>query len=286
MALQQQDEDDLEENEPLIVLTGEHTAIHSNSSEEFIEARTVLQHDPWDVNAWLIFLEEAEVGKGGDISDVSAYQQFLLKFPRAARFWKRLAELQLSSGDFVSAGETLSSGAKQCWNVPLWDYYLDFLISNVSSYSSEKLQEAFEGSLEQIGFAHDSTGVWKKFLHHIQSGVDKGVCDINYLRSMYLKALNVPLENSDSIFADYEKFERTIQDPNFESYIAEGQKRFLHSKSILKERKKFVQEIVFERLSLPPSNTPNELSQLQLWNEWLRYCSIILFSILEFNCCC
>jgi hypothetical protein len=75
-------------------------------SAECSEALFAIGTDCWDISSWMIFLEEVQMGRGGDVSLIEAYRRILEQFPRSAKFWKNLAELQL--GDIPGIGKHIA----------------------------------------------------------------------------------------------------------------------------------------------------------------------------------
>lgn len=55
-----------------------------------------------------------------------------------------------------------------------------------------------------------------------------------------------------------------------ELVLPEFQRKYLHAKSVAKERKKLMQHLVFDRLATPPTNSHSELQQLEYWSLWIR----------------
>jgi cleavage stimulation factor subunit 3 len=263
-----EEEEDTEENEPLVILPKDIKDVQC--TDEFTESKITLQHDCWDLQAWMTFLEEAEKGNGGPIDFKQAYTLFLEKFPRAGKFWKRLADLLFLSGQEDEAFSTLHLSTRLCWDISLWEYYLDLLIAKKISTSNYNLSEEFEYCLDRLGTSFLSGSIWKKYIQFRLQTLENDISQLHSIRLLFLRAISIPLENSDSLLAEYEKFERSHSDHNSENTLSEAQKRFLHAKSILKERRKFVSEISFDRLSLPPTDSPTDIMQLQKWNNWIR----------------
>ena len=57
------------------------------ASQEFLDSQQAVSYDQWDVQSWIMLLEETEAGKSGSASIPDAYNRFLNQFPRAEKFW-------------------------------------------------------------------------------------------------------------------------------------------------------------------------------------------------------
>jgi hypothetical protein len=83
-------------------------------------------------------------------------------------------------------------------------------------------------------------------------------------------------EISDGLWNEYETLEKSFGDPTtIDSSLIEVSKRYLHAKSVYRERKRITANIVFDRLATPPpsnlSPNSNEVIQLSLWNNWIHF---------------
>lgn len=97
-------------------------------SEECVEALHAVEVDCWDINSWILFIDEVEAGRGGKISIPDAYNRFLEKFPRAAKQWKALAEFHTDRQEYASADEVYNRCLGKCRNVELWLSYVQMVI--------------------------------------------------------------------------------------------------------------------------------------------------------------
>lgn len=247
-------------------------------STECSEALAALSLDNWDVSSWMVLLEEVEQGRGGSMSVIDAYNKILKQFPRAARFWKRLAEHLLKKKDSDSLETLFDEAAERCRSVELWLLYLQFIRSTLVDASLNQSEEyfanrrttelAYERAIDNVGRAIDSYPIWRKYLDTVRSWTDAG--KVAAMRKIYQRAVCVPMDNMEEIWNEYEAFEKQYSDAMAEQVLSEFQKKHLHAKSIYRDRKKLADPIIFDRLATPPLNNSAEIRQLHVWNSWLK----------------
>lgn len=304
------DEDDFED-EPLPVAEGRaggalpedpsSLLVSSIASIECSDALTAIAADCWDVSSWIIFVEEVEEGRGGSITREDAYQRIIAQFPRSAKFWVKLVKHYMSSAaeggedgegeggikNYSKAEAVLEKCLSSCRSVELWGLYLEVMkrqtvdtvnmLRNPDSYATQR--ERYEGllrtAIESVGMSMDAVVIWKAYLTFVQSWPETGPVDVNRklgtLRTVYQRAVLVPMDNSDEIWSEYEEFEKKFRDPTTDPAFGDLNRRFMHAKSICRERRRYTNGIVMDRLALPPLHSSSEIQQLDLWNNWIRF---------------
>ena len=149
-----------ESTEPLVAL----------QSEECAEALQAVESDCWDINSWILFIDEVEAGRGGEISVPDAYHRFLGKFPCAAKQWKALAEYHTKRQEFTLADEVYSKCLSKCRNVELWLSYVHMVRLKSPVDGSQRLIEAtFEKALGNVGMSILSNPLWTAYIEFIRS---------------------------------------------------------------------------------------------------------------------
>lgn len=289
LASEEEDEFD----EPIALSVPTSTEIVSaddaqNCSTECTEALTAIATDCWDISSWIIYYEEVQQGRGGEITIVEAYERIINQFPRSARFWKNLAEYYLQRGENETAEATFNKCLSKCRSIDLWKSYLSYLFSAfidtmrlsmpVEQHNRvrAKCERGFEEAVENVGLALGSFPLWRTYIDFVKSWPEAGMIEsgkkLHMLRSVYQRATSVSMnsEQSDEIWAEYEAFEKANGEQSAELVLPEFHRKYLHGKSVAKERKKLMQNIVFDRLATPPTNSHSELQQLEYWSLWIR----------------
>lgn len=285
----EEDEEEVDEPLPPSIPTSTEVVssnILQNSSTEFMEALTAISSDCWDISSWIIYYEEVQRGRGGDVTIIEAYERIINQFPRSARFWKNLIEYYLQRGETEQAEETFKKCLSKCRNIDLWKMYLSHL-SNAfidtmrlskpieqHNQARAKCELAFEEAMENIGLALGAFPLWRAYIDFVKSWPETGMIEsgkkLHMLRHVYQRAVCVAMEQSDDIWGEYEAFEKVAGEQSAEMILPEFNRKYLHAKSVAKERKKLVQHIVFDRLATPPTNSQSELQQLEYWSLWIR----------------
>lgn len=285
------DEEEDEVDEPLALSVPTSTEIVTantlqNCSTECSEALTAIASDCWDISSWIIYYEEVQQGRAGNITVVEAHERIIAQFPRSARFWKNLAEYHLHRGENDIAEETFRKCLSKCRSIDLWKSYLSYLFNafidtmrlnmplEQHSKVRAKCESAFEEAVENVGLALGSFPLWRSYIDFVKSWPEAGMIEsgkkLHMLRHVYQRAVGVAMEQSDEIWTEYETFEKSNGEQSAELVLPEFNRKYLHAKSVAKDRRKLTQSIVFDRLATPPTNSQSELQQLEYWSLWIR----------------
>jgi cleavage stimulation factor subunit 3 len=116
--------------------------------------------------------------------------------------------------------------------------------------------------------------IWKSYIDFVRNWPEMGMLDsgkkLRTLRELYQRAVCVAMDQAEEIWTDYEAFEKHNGEQTAEMILPDFNRKYLHAKSIMRERKKYMLNIVFDRLATPPANAPGELQQLEYWGQWIR----------------
>jgi cleavage stimulation factor subunit 3 len=268
----------------------------SKSSPEYYESLEAIELDCWDISSWIVFLEEVEQGRGGGLSVTQAYSKILVHFPLSSMLWKKVVDYHILDKNYVLADEALSKCLAKCRSVELWQSYILLtkaktvdsitLISSSTSglYFSEhaKLVSAFERAVDSVGSSLGAAVLWQDYISFIRNGC---VFDNNFievgkklsaLRSIFQRAVCVPMDNMEVIWNEYEVFEKasasgTGGEDAMIAVLSEFSKKHLHAKSIYRDRKRLTAFIEFDRFACPPTHSSAEMQQLEMWNSWIKW---------------
>ena len=257
-------------------------------STEFSEALLAISTDHWDISSWLILIEEVEQGRGGTMTIPEAYNKILDRFPRAAKFWKNLADHYFRDGKNDLALDVYKKSTANCRNVSLWTDFLRLRTAAVEEALKTGVQsveyatarslcdEAFVDAIENVGSGVDALPLWRLWIGYLKGWPETGVLDsakkLAALREAYQRAVCVAMEHVEEMWSEYEDFERVNGDQSsVDMFLTEFNRRHLHAKTVLRERRRLTANIIFDRLATPASNSSQELQQLELWNNWITY---------------
>ena len=256
-------------------------------SEECHEAMSAISADCWDISSWIIFYEEVQQGRGGDVTIEEVYERIITQFPRSARFWKNLAEYYIQNNEYEKAEETFKKSLTQCRNVDLWKSYLNFHTSNFQNslrigIQSDQYQikqnecdALYKEAIHNIGLSLNSYPIWREYINFVKNWPENGLVEsgkkLRTLRELYQQAICIAMDQSDEIWTEYEIFEKTTMgEQAAENILPDFNRKYLHARSIMRERKKLMSNIVFDRLATPPTGALIEMQQLEHWGHWIR----------------
>jgi cleavage stimulation factor subunit 3 len=309
------DDDDDEYDEPLVANNVDELPEQSNQtlktqdiftanlgSPEYFESLEAIELDCWDISSWIIFLEEIEQGRGGQINVNQAYTKILAQFPLSAMLWKKFIDYHILENNYILADEALSNCLLKCRNVELWQSYL--LLTKIHSVNSVKLTSSstsafyftehaklvgtFERALDCVGSSLSAAVIWQDYIYFIRNGI---VFDNNFievgkklsaLRSVFQRAVCVPMDNMEAVWNEYEVFEKTSAsgtggEDAMSAVLLEFSKKHLHAKSIYRDRKRLTAFIEFDRFACPPTHSSAEMQQLEMWNCWIKLIFYLIF---------
>lgn len=151
-----------------------------------------------------------------------------------------------------------------------------------------RCETVFEEACNNVGYSIHAYSIWRLYINFIKSWQEVGMIEsgkkLHTLRSTYQRAICVCMEQSDEIWNEYETFEKQQKSNNnihsnnknsnsdqaLENYLHDFNRKFLHAKSITRERKRLMHGILFDRLASPSTTSNYELQQLDLWNAWIK----------------
>lgn len=249
---------------------------------ELNEAYSALLNDEWDLRIWESLLMTSQ----GTEYQVAFLKSYAKHFPRHAVAIRRLADSLLLNNELSGAFSLLAERCRECFSPQLWEYYLEVLISNyrkgtltVNGGKEEQIAfilSEFEAAVDAVGLSLHATGLWQAYLDFLKTLPDTSALEaskkLQSIRKIYHRCLIAGVDSPDRFFADFEAFERVQQafDGNMlEIYIEEWRKKFLHTKSVIADRRKYADNINFSRAAQPPLLSGEEIQQLQLWSNWI-----------------
>jgi len=251
---------------------------------ELNEAYSALLNDEWDLRIWESLLMTSQ----GTEYQVVFLKSYAKHFPRHAVAIRRLADSLLLSGELSGAFSLLAERCRECFSPQLWEYYLEVLVANfrkgtltVNGGKEEQIAFIlceFEAAVVAVGLSLHATGLWQSYLDFLKTLPDTSALEatkkLQSIRKIYHRCLIAGVDSPDRFFADFEAFERIQQafDSNMlELYLEEWRKKFLHTKSVIADRKKYADNINFSRAAQPPLLSSEEIQQLQLWSNWIGH---------------
>lgn len=85
---------------------------------------------------------------------------------------------------------------------------------NVGPETRDTVAKAYEFALQHVGQDKDSSDIWAEYIQFIKSGAANSTWEeqqkMDTLRKIYQRAVQVPVENVEILWKDYEAFENSL----------------------------------------------------------------------------
>lgn len=209
---------------------------------------------------------------------VPIYEQLLTTFPTAAKFWKQFVEAHMAVNNDEATRQVFSRCLLNCLQVPLWRCYIRF-IRKVNDKrgidGQEETKKAFDFMLNYVGADIASGPVWLEYLAYLKSLPAQRTLEesqrMTLIRKTYQRAIVLPTHHVEQLWRDYESFENSVSRALAKGLLSEYQPKYNSAKAVYRERKKYVDEIDWNMLAVPPSGSPKEEMQWMAWNKLLNF---------------
>ncbi|CAH0476750.1 unnamed protein product [Peronospora belbahrii] len=273
-AWMDEDADEEEEDADLSQLQRQH-------SPKFKRCVDAVEKDKWNSDAWIALMNEVQLLPIAEARKY--YETFLTQFATSGRWWKLYAEHELREKQYDRVQEIIKKSLMQlrCPNVDLWRFYLDFtkVVKLGVAVDSKDLAaiatarqlmvDAFELAIERVGGSIHAAPIWQMYLTFLQEDQDPQAF-LN-VRKLYHRMVMVPLIGMETIWRDYEKFERAI--PNNEAlaqnFFKVFRPKFDAARAVLRDRKKLYEQVNTNALALPATTSRADTADMANWQKIL-----------------
>ncbi|KAK4405231.1 Cleavage stimulation factor subunit [Sesamum angolense] len=231
--------------------------------------------DKYNVEAAEILANEA---LRSPISDaVPIYEQLLATFPTSAKYWKQYVEAFMAANNDEATRQVFSRCLLNCLQVPLWRCYIRFIrkVNDKKGIEGqEETKKAYEFMLSYVGADIASGPVWMEYIAYLKSVPAQTTLEesqrMTAIRKTYQRAIVMPTHHVEQLWRDYENFENSVSRALAKGLLAEYQPKYNSARAVYRERKKYVDEIDWNMLAVPPSGSSKEEMQ---WTAWKRLLS-------------
>ncbi|KAG2594864.1 cleavage stimulation factor subunit 77-like [Panicum virgatum] len=236
-------------------------------------------------------------GVGGDIYNVQAaeilakealllpineaapiYERLLATFPTAAKYWKQYVEAYMATNNDEATKQIFSRCLLNCLHISLWRCYINFIRRINDKRGSEGLDEtkkAFDFMLNYVGNDAASGPVWMEYITFLKSmpavTPQEESHRMTTVRKVYQKAILVPTNRVEQLWKEYENFENSVSRTLAKGLLSEYQPKFNSAKAVYRERKKYIDDIDWNVLAIPPTGSYKEEQQSMAWKRLLTF---------------
>ncbi|XP_057995120.1 cleavage stimulation factor subunit 77 isoform X1 [Hevea brasiliensis] len=207
------------------------------------------------------------------------YEQLLLLFPTAAKFWKQYVEAYMAVNNDDATKQIFSRCLLNCLQVPLWRCYIRF-IRKVNEKKGvegqEETRKAFDFMLGYVAGADIASGpVWIEYITFLKSlqalNAQEESQRMTAVRKAYQKAIVTPTYHVEQLWKDYENFENSVSRQLAKGLLSDYQPKYNSARAVYRERKKYVDEIDWNMLAVPPTGSHKEELQWMAWKRLLAF---------------
>lgn len=232
--------------------------------------------DKYNVEAAEILANEAQ---HLPISEaVPIYEQVLAAFPTAAKFWKQYVEAHMVVNNDDAIKQIFSRCLLNCLQIPLWRCYIRF-IRNVNDRKGvegqEETRKAYDFMLSYVGADIASGPVWMEYIAFLKSMPALTTQDesqrMTAVRKAYQKAILTPTHHIEQLWKDYENFENSVSRALAKGLVSEYQPKYNSARAVFRELKKFVDDIDWNTLAVPPNGSYKEEMQWMAWKRLIAF---------------
>ncbi|XP_071729977.1 cleavage stimulation factor subunit 77 [Rutidosis leptorrhynchoides] len=209
---------------------------------------------------------------------VPVYEQLLATFPTAAKYWKQYVEAHMAVNNDDATKQIFSRCLLNCLQIPLWRCYINF-IRKVNEKKGlegqEETRKAFDFMLGYVGSDISAGPVWTEYINFLKSLPAQNPQEesqrMTALRKVYQKAIVTPTHHIEQHWRDYENFENSVSRALAKGLVSEYQPKYNSARAVYRERKKYVDEIDWNLLAVPPSGSAKEELQWTAWKKFLAF---------------
>ncbi|XP_050269292.1 cleavage stimulation factor subunit 77 isoform X3 [Quercus robur] len=206
------------------------------------------------------------------------YEQLLTLFPTAAKYWKQYVEAHMAVNNDDATKQLFSRCLLNCLQIPLWRCYIRF-IRKVNEKKGiegqEETRKAFDFMLSYLGADIASGPVWMEYITFLKTLPAQNTQEesqrMTAVRKVYQKAIVTPTHHIEQLWKDYENFENSVSRQLAKGLLSEYQPKYNSARAVYRERKKYVDEIDWNMLAVPPSGSYKEELQWMAWKRLLAF---------------
>ncbi|OMP02033.1 RNA-processing protein, HAT helix [Corchorus capsularis] len=206
------------------------------------------------------------------------YEQLLSIFPTAAKYWKQYVEAQMAVNNDDATKQIFSRCLLNCLQVPLWRCYIRFIrkVNDKKGVEGqEETRKAFDFMLSYVGADIASGPVWMEYIAFLKSvpaaNPQEESQRMTAVRKAYQRAIVTPMHHIEQLWKDYENFENSVSRQLAKGLISEYQPKYNSARAVYRERKKYVDEIDWNMLAVPPGDSCKEEMQWMAWKRLLAF---------------
>ncbi|CAK7355911.1 unnamed protein product [Dovyalis caffra] len=188
------------------------------------------------------------------------YEQLVSLFPTAAKFWKQYAEAHMAVNN--------DDAIKQIFSRRCYIRFIRKVNEKKGAEGQEETRKAFEFMLGCVGVLSPWADIASGPAHNAQEESIR----MTAIRKTYQKAIVTPTHHVEQLWRDYENFENSVSRHLAKGLLSEYQPKYNSARAVYREQKKYVDEIDWNMLAVPPTGSYKCLMYLYHYPDaWYDY---------------
>ncbi|CAG0914044.1 unnamed protein product [Notodromas monacha] len=234
-----------------------------------------IEENQYAVDAWGLVVRELQGRRIEEVRPV--YENAISVFPTAGRFWKLYIEHEIRSRNHDLAEMLFQRCLMKVLNLDLWRAYLAYVRDtkhDLPSYN-EKMAQAYDFALDKIGFDVNAFSIWNDYISFLEKveavGRTSEVQKIHAIRKVYHRGIVIPMLQIDKFWERYVDYERLVNLPDSLTLLQDKVHGYLQARNVSAELESVMRGLNKGALSIPPTGTPAEIAQVELWKRYISW---------------
>ncbi|KAM7273744.1 hypothetical protein ACFE04_028408 [Oxalis oulophora] len=198
------------------------------------------------------------------------YEQLLSVFPTSAKYWRQYVEAYMAVNNDDATKQIFSRCLFNCLQLQLWK-----VNDKKGVEGQEETRKAFDFMLSYVGSDIGSGPVWMEYINFLKSlpamHPQEESQRMIAVRKVYQRAIVAPTHHLEQIWREYEMYENSVSRQLAKGLLSELQPKYNSARAVYRERKKYVDEIDWNMLAVPPTGSYKEEQQWIAWRKLLAF---------------
>ncbi|KAJ7182033.1 Suf-domain-containing protein [Mycena filopes] len=240
-----------------------------------------LKESPHDPETWKRLINDVE--SSGDISRIrEAYDALLEQYPGTASAQTMYLKHFTKSHDTQDAEELFQKFLPTSASIELWNSYLTVVrhknTHTTRAIARENIGKAFEFAVKNIGHDRDSGPMWAEYIQFLNAAEGSSAWDasqkVEVLRKTYHRCVQIPLDNVESLWSQYEAFEMGLNKTTAKKFLTDLSPAHMHARAVLRQLTIYCRGLGMQPgffLPAPATFCPQELQLISHWKTYLKW---------------
>ncbi|KAJ7083098.1 Suf-domain-containing protein [Mycena belliarum] len=246
---------------------------------------TRLRETPHDPESWKRLVHMAETS--GDTARIrQAYEALLEQYPNnPSAVIPHIAHVASSATNNKQLETLFTQYLRPSPSVAVWKCYLDYIKKTNAGAPNmrDTYRKAYDYVLKQVGQDRDSGSVWADYLQVLKSEETTNTWEtqqkMDALRKVYQRAVQIPLDNVESLWSDYESFEMGLNKITAKKFMSDLSPAYMQARSVLRQLSTHLSGLGLTpnadtaKMWLPalPTFSPQERPLIGRWKAYLKW---------------